>query len=124
MRADPGRRGAILVTVMLAGLALLAAALAGATLATLHLAGARHAEAAGRARLAARSGLELVDAVLAAEFAEDGRLPDDAPRLPRGHGLELRIVGWDRRGDGEAEVELEARVDGAVAVAGGRLRYP
>lgn len=119
-----GARGAILVAVLVTSLALLLLALAGSTLALLHLQSARYEERAQRARMVARSGVALADAVLEERWARAGRLPDHAPSLPTGHGLEVRIVGYRRIDDGAAEVEVEGRSHGAVAVAGARLAFP
>ena len=124
MRPAARSHGAILLTVLITGLALLLLALAGATLAMLHLHAAHHAERAQRARIVARSGLELVDVLLADRLAVQGTLPPVAPTLPEGHGLDLTITGYHRRAAREAEVEVEGRSDGAVATAGARLVYP
>lgn len=124
MRRSRGGRGAALVTVLVTGLALLLLALAGATLALLHLQTARHAERTQRARIAARSGLELVDALLAHRVAMEGRLPEAAPALPPGHDLDAAVTGYERLHDRAAEVEVRARDAAAVATAGGRLHYP
>lgn len=118
------RGGAILVVVLVTMVALLLLALAGSTLALLHLQSARYGERAQRARVVARSGVEVVDALLAERVRQDGGLPATAPQLPTGLELDLRIVGYRPIGERTAEVEVEGRRDGAVATSGARLSYP
>ncbi|MDZ7800450.1 MAG: hypothetical protein U5K81_06620 [Trueperaceae bacterium] len=119
-----GRRGVVLAAVLLAGTALVTAASLAALLGWMQLEGARYARQRQVAHAAARSGITLLDAVLAAEVAGGGGVPEGPPELPAGSGFTLRVVGY-RPLEGDAvEVEVEARVPGASATAGARLAYP
>lgn len=118
-----GRRGIVLVAVLLGGAALLLLATAAATAALVQAQGAAWSARAQRARAAARAGIVLVDTVLEAEVARSGVAPEAAPTLPDGHGLDVAVLGYRRTAPREVEVELEGRVDGARAVAGARLSY-
>ena len=122
MRSE--RRGMILVAVLIGGIALLAIATAALTVALLQLQGAEHQQRSQRARAAAEAGVVLVDAVLADRWSRGEGLPDAAPPLPGGHGLEIRLIGFRPLAADLVEIEVEGREAGAVAVAGAKLRYP
>jgi hypothetical protein len=118
-----GRRGIVLVAVLLGGVALLLVVSAALTAALVQAQGAAWSARAQRARAAARGGIVLVDAVLEREVARSGAAPEAAPALPTGHGLEVTVLDYRRIGPREVEVEVEGRADGATARAGARLAY-
>lgn len=118
-----GRRGIVLVAVLLGGAALLLLATAALTAALVQAQGAAWSARAQQARAAARSGIVLVDAMLAREVARSGAAPAEAPTLPDGHGLDVAVLDYRRTASREVEVEVEGRADGARAVAGARLAF-
>ena len=114
----------ILVAVLLGGLALLAIATAALTVALLQLQGAEYQLRSQRARATAEAGVVLVDAVLRERWSRGEGLPDAAPQLPGGHGLDVRLIAFRPLAADRVEIEVEGREAGAVAVAGAKLRYP
>ncbi|MDZ7707449.1 MAG: hypothetical protein U5J97_06060 [Trueperaceae bacterium] len=118
------RRGLILVAVLSGGVALLLIATFTLTVALLQLQGAEYQQRMQRARATAEAGVVLLDAVLRERWSRGEGLPDTAPPLPGGHGLELRVIGYRPLAVGLVEVEVEGGEAGAIAVAGAELRYP
>ncbi len=113
----------MLVAVLASGLALLALATAALGSALVQAQGAAWTAQAQRARAAARAGVVLLDATLAERVAGGGRLPDEAPELPVGHALEIRVLSYRPIDDHAVEVELEGRSGTATLRAGALLRY-
>lgn len=122
-RSD-GRAGVALIAALLTGLALLLLAGATATVALLDLQAARYVRASQRADAAARSGVELAEARLAAHLARDGSLPAEAPPLAPPGDLDVRWIDYRRLGERVCELEVEGRAAGASARAGARLTFP
>lgn len=114
----------ILVAVLTGGVALLAIATAALTVALLQLQGAEYQQRSQRARAVAEAGVVLVDTVLEERWRQGGGLPDTAPPLPGGHGLEIRLIGFRPLAPDLIEIEVEGRHAGAIAVAGAKLRFP
>lgn len=124
MRGAGRRRGYALIVVLVVGTTLLMLALATSTLALVQLRSASYLAAAQQARAAAEAGVLLIGEQLRYAWQRDGRFPSNPPDVPPGSGFELRVISYHAWSDGEAEFEVEARHDGAVAVAGGRSKLP